>query len=57
MSNDQKVEKSRGYRIAFWIAVLRGVFAVLLGLALILNPEKNMVRLRPADISIKKLVA
>ncbi len=45
MSNDQKVEKSRGYRIAFWIAVLRGVFAVFLGLALIFNPEKNKAML------------
>ena len=35
----------RGRNIGFWIALLRGFFAIMLGLILIFNPEKTRVML------------
>ncbi len=45
MSDERKDDHSRGPRIAFWIAMLRGIFAIMLGLVLIFNPEKTRVML------------
>lgn len=39
MSMAQKIKDHR-HELNFWITLLRGVFAILLGLALILQPEK-----------------
>ena len=45
MGDERKDDRSRGPRIAFWIAMLRGIFVVMLGLVLIFNPEKTRVML------------
>jgi len=44
--NDEKRDgHNRGRTIGFWIALLRGFFAMTLGLVLIFNPEKTKVML------------
>ncbi|GAG00052.1 unnamed protein product [marine sediment metagenome] len=45
MDDEKQDEHSRGRSIGFWIALLRGVFAIMLGLILIFNPEKTKVML------------
>ena len=41
MSDEKQDDHSRGRSIGFWIALLRGVFAIAFGLVLIFNPEKT----------------
>ncbi len=41
MGDEKQDDHSRGRSIGFWIALLRGVFAIALGLVLIFNPEKT----------------
>ena len=45
MGGEKQHDHSRGRMIGFWIKLLRGFFAVTLGLVLIFNPEKTRVML------------
>jgi uncharacterized membrane protein HdeD (DUF308 family) len=41
MDEDTKTKQNRKQTIAFWIAILRGLLAIILGIFLIFNPEKS----------------
>ncbi|MCJ7536432.1 MAG: DUF308 domain-containing protein [Anaerolineales bacterium] len=41
MSDEKRDNRRSGPNIGFWIALLRGFFAIALGLVLIFNPEKT----------------
>ena len=41
MGNEKQDDQKSGPTIGFWIALLRGFFAIMLGLILIFNPEKT----------------
>jgi len=41
MDEDTKTKQNRKQTIAFWIAILRGLLAIILGILLIFNPEKS----------------
>ncbi len=45
MGDEKQDDHSRGRSIGFWISLLRGFFAIMLGLILIFNPEKTQVML------------
>ena len=45
MSDEKQDDHRSGPTIGFWIALLRGFFAIMLGLILIFNPEKTRVML------------
>jgi uncharacterized membrane protein HdeD (DUF308 family) len=45
MSDEKQDDQKSGSSIGFWIALLRGFFALMLGLILIFNPEKTQVML------------
>jgi len=45
MDKENKGKQDRKSTIAFWISMLRGFFAIILGLILIFNPEKTRVML------------
>ena len=45
MGDEKQDDHSRGRSIGFWIALLRGLFAIALGLVLIFNPEKTRAML------------
>lgn len=45
MSDEKQDDHKSGPSIGFWIALLRGLFAIVLGLVLIFNPEKTRVML------------
>jgi len=45
MDKENKGKQDRKISIAFWISMLRGFFAIILGLILIFNPEKTTVML------------
>jgi uncharacterized membrane protein HdeD (DUF308 family) len=45
MAAERQNDHSRSLRFAFWLALLRGFFAIMLALALIFNPEKTRVML------------
>jgi len=45
MDKESKGKQDRKSSIAFWISMLRGFFAIILGLILIFNPEKSRVML------------
>ena len=45
MGNEKQDDQKSGPTIGFWIALLRGFFAIMLGLILIFNPEKTKVML------------
>jgi len=45
MNDEKRDGHNRGRTIGFWIALLRGFFAIMLGLVLIFNPEKTSVML------------
>jgi len=41
MDEETKTKQNRKQNIAFWIAILRGLLAIILGILLIFNPEKS----------------
>ena len=41
MSDEKQDDQKSGSSIGFWISLLRGFFAIMLGLILIFNPEKT----------------
>lgn len=45
MNDEKQDDRRRGRSIGFWISLLRGFFAITLGLVLIFNPEKTRVML------------
>jgi len=45
MGDEKTNDQRSGPGIGFWIALLRGIFAIALGLILIFNPEKTKVML------------
>ena len=45
MDKENEGKQDRKISIAFWISMLRGFFAIILGLILIFNPEKTRVML------------
>jgi uncharacterized membrane protein HdeD (DUF308 family) len=45
MGDEKKNDQRSGPGIGFWISLLRGFFAIMLGLILIFNPEKTQVML------------
>ena len=41
MNEEKTMEQKSNLNIAFWIAMVRGILAIMLGILLLFNPEKS----------------